>query len=252
MEYTVLKLAQLAGVSSRTLRFYDEIGLLKPAKINSSGYRIYGQAEVDCLQHILFYRELGFSLDKIQEAIHAPNFDKTEALKQHHDQLLEKKEQLEALISNVQKTIAAQEGRVKMSDKEKFEGFKQNLIDENEVKYGKEVREKYGDDAVNSSNEKLKNMSRSDYEEVTRLEKEVVDTLLEAYKSGDATSQVAQKAAELHRQWLAFFWQDYSKEAHMGLAQMYVDDERFRDYYDKHQLGLAIFLRDAIREYTNV
>ncbi|MXQ55144.1 MerR family transcriptional regulator [Shimazuella alba] len=252
MEYTVLKLAQLAGVSSRTLRFYDEIGLLKPAKINSSGYRIYEQKEVDCLQQILFYRELGFSLDKIQEAIHAPNFDKIEALKQHHDQLLEKKEQLEALISNVKKTIAAQEGRVKMSDKEKFEGFKQNLIDENEVKYGKEVRGKYGDNAANSSNEKLKNMSQSDYEEVTRLEKEVMDTLLEAYKSGKPISQVAQKAAELHRQWLTFFWNDYSKEAHMGLVQMYVDDERFRDYYDKHQPGLAKFLRDAIREYTNV
>jgi DNA-binding transcriptional MerR regulator len=251
MEYTVLKLAKLAGVSSRTLRFYDEIDLLKPAKINSSGYRIYGQTEVDCLQHILFYRELGFSLDKIQEAIHAPNFNKTEALKKHYDQLQKKKEQLETLISNVKKTIAAQEGGIKMSDKEKFEGFKQDLIDENEAKYGKEVREKYGDDSVNSSNEKLKDMSQSDYEEVTRLEKEVIDILVKAYKGGDPTSKAAQKAVDLHRQWLTFYWNEYSKEAHMGLAQMYVDDKRFSDYYDKHQPGLAKFLRDAIREYTH-
>src|SRR3954465_2372197 len=98
MEYTVQKLGLLAGISTRTLRYYDEIGILKPARINSSGYRIYGQAEVDRLQQILFYRELEVSLDRIKEIIADPAFDGAAALKEHRKKLLEKKKQLEVLI----------------------------------------------------------------------------------------------------------------------------------------------------------
>lgn len=252
MEYTVQKLARLAGISARTLRFYDEIDLLKPARINSSGYRIYGKEEVDVLQQILFYRELGFPLNQIQEIMQSPEFDRAQALKKHRVQLLDKKKQLETLIFNVERSIAAQEGRITMSDKDKFEGFKQKLIDDNEMKYGKEIREKYGDETVSKSNEKMKNMSQADYEAVTSLEKEVIEKLLEAYHSGDPASQIAQKAVDLHKQWLMHYWHDYSLEAHMGLAQMYVDDERFTAYYDKHQAGLAVFLRDAVQVYTEV
>lgn len=250
MEYTVQKLARLAGISARTLRFYDEIDLLKPARINSSGYRIYGKEEVDMLQQILFYRELGFPLNQIQEIMKSPEFDRAQALKKHRVQLLDKKKQLETLIINVERSIAAQEGRITMADKEKFEGFKQKLIDDNEMKYGKEIREKYGDETVSKSNQKMKNMSQADYETVTSLEKEVIEKLLEAYNSGDPASPIAQKAVDLHKQWLMYYWHDYSLEAHMGLAQMYVDDERFTAYYDKHQSGLAVFLRDAVQIYT--
>src|SRR6478735_5387324 len=117
MEYTVQKLASLAGVSTRTLRYYDEIGILKPARINSSGYRIYGQAEVDRLQQILFYRELGISLESIKEIVTVSSFDGAAALREHREKLLEKKEQLEMLIANVDKTIAVTEGRMNMSNK---------------------------------------------------------------------------------------------------------------------------------------
>jgi DNA-binding transcriptional MerR regulator len=132
--------------STRTLRYYDEIGILKPARINSSGYRIYGQKEVDRLQQIMFYRELGVSLENIKDIVTSPSFDGAAALKEHHEKLLEKRNQLDLLIANVEKTIALTEGRINMSDKEKFEGFKKNMIDENEKKYGKEIREKYGRD----------------------------------------------------------------------------------------------------------
>ena len=88
MEYTVHKLARIAGISARTLRYYDEIGLLKPARINSSGYRIYGKAEVDRLQQILFYKELGVSLDLIREIIYSPSFDSLIALYEHRPRLL--------------------------------------------------------------------------------------------------------------------------------------------------------------------
>ena len=91
MEYTVQKLSRLAGVSSRTLRYYDEIGILKPARINSSGYRIYGQMEVDRLQQILFYKELGVNLKDIKEIINLPTFDGIAALRQHRQKLLEKR-----------------------------------------------------------------------------------------------------------------------------------------------------------------
>lgn len=252
MEYTVQKLARLAGVSARTLRYYDEIGILKPARTNSSGYRIYGKEEVDRLQQILFYRELGVSLDRIKDIVTSPSFDRAKALREHREKLLLKREQLDLLIANLDKTIALTEGRTSMSDKEKFEGFKQKLIDENEKKYGEEIREKYGKDAVERSNRKVKNMTQEQYDAVTKLGEEVMATLAEAFKTGDPAGELAQKAADLHKQWLSFFWDSYSKEAHAGVAQMYVDDERFTKYYDKEQPGTAKFLRDAILIYAGM
>ncbi|MDX1772292.1 MAG: MerR family transcriptional regulator, partial [Planococcaceae bacterium] len=246
MEYTVQKLGKLAGVSPRTLRYYDEMGILKPARINSSGYRIYGQEEVDQLQQILFYRELGVKLEVIKELITSPSFDATQALRTHRSQLLDKRAQLDQLIANVEKTICTKEGTMTMSDQEKFEGFKQKLIDDNEQTYGKEIRDKYGDETVNKSNAKMKNMSQAQHNEVTRLTQEIKDKLEEAFKQGEPSSALAQEVAELHKQWLMFYWNEYSKEAHAGLAQMYVDDERFTAYYDKEQPGTAAFLRDAI------
>ncbi|MGG6312742.1 MerR family transcriptional regulator [Paenibacillus macerans] len=252
MEYTVQKLGRLAGISTRTLRYYDEIGILKPARMSSSGYRIYGQREVDRLQQILFYRELGMSLEDIKAIVTDPSFDGTHALREHRKQLLDKRKQLDALIANVEKTIASQEGRITMNNQEKFEGFKKQMIEDNEQKYGREIREKYGDDTVDKSNRKLMNMTEEQYEEVTRLANEVNATLAEAFKTGDPAGELAQKAADLHKQWLTYYWSEYSKEAHAGLAQMYVDDERFKAYYDAEQAGTAEFLRNAVHIYTGM
>lgn len=252
MEYTVNQLAKMAGVSPRTLRYYDEIGLLKPARISSSGYRIYGREQVDRLQQILFYRELGVELDKIKDIMNSPDFNELEALKAHYEKLLEKREQLDLLIKNVSKTILSKERSMKMEDREKFEGFKKNLIDENEKKYGKETREKYGNEAVEKSNRKLMGMTQEDYEQLKKLEEEFINTLNEAYKTGNPKGELAQKAADLHRQWLCFFFDEYSKEAHVGVCQMYIDDERFRNYYDKYTPGAVEFLRDAVLAYTGL
>ncbi|MDA8441714.1 MAG: MerR family transcriptional regulator [Peptococcaceae bacterium] len=250
MEYTIQKLASLGGVSTRTLRYYDELGILKPARINSSGYRIYGQAEVDRLQQILFYRELGVSLDNIKEIVISPSFDGTKALQQHRAELLAKREQLDLLIANVDKTIASREGRSSMSDTEKFAGFKQQLVAANEAKYGPEVRGKYGDEIVNRANAKVEGMSEAQYAALNKLRDELNTALRAAFQTGDPAGKVAQKAVDLHRQWLSFYWDNYSKEAHAGVAQMYVDDPRFLAYYDAIQPGLAVFLRDAVRVYT--
>lgn len=250
MEYTVQKLSKIAGISTRTLRYYDEIELLKPLKINSSGYRIYGQNEVNKLQQILFYRELGISLENIKNIINSPTFDSLSALKEHHNKLLAKRKQIDLLIENATKTIALREGKYIMTDLEKFEGFKEKIIDENEKNYGTEIREKYSEDVINQSNKKLKSMSKKDYDDWQNLSAEIISKLKKAFETGDVSNEISQEVARLHHKWLSYTWNTYSKEAHAALAEMYVADERFTSYYDKEQPGLAKFLRDSIVFYT--
>jgi DNA-binding transcriptional MerR regulator len=249
MEYTVNKLSKMSGVSARTLRYYDEIGLLKPVRTASSGYRIYGQNEVDRLQQILFYREFGFPLDEIKKIISVPGFDREQAFENHLAELNKKRERLDALIYNVTRSISAMKGEIFMTDNEKFEGFKQSLIDENEQKYGEEIRKKYGDAAVSESNAKLKGLTKRQYDEGERLRLLLEETLKTAFETNDPASEAAQKACDIHRQWLCVFYPRYSKEYHRGLGEMYVTDERFRANYDKIAPGCTEFFRDAINIY---
>ncbi len=240
----------MSGVSTCTLRYYDQIGLLCPKRV-SNGYRIYGKEEVDLLQQILFYRELGVSLEEIGHILKDPKYDKSRALEGHLSELLLRKNQIDMLINNVLKTISSLKGETIMSDNEKFEGFKKKMIDDNEEAYGKEVREKYGDDVVNASNAKIKGMTKEQLDRVEELRIECENLIKLAFEKGDPASDEAQKACDLHRQWLCFFWNDgmYSKERHKGLAEMYVADERFTAYYDKIAPGCTKFLRDAINIY---
>lgn len=249
MEYTINKLAKMAGVSTRTLRFYDELGLLSPARVSSNGYRIYGQQEIDLLQQILFYRELNVPLEDIKKIMISGDFDRESALLQHLTALRCKRDQLDTLIRNLEKTIKSAKGQLKMNDNEKFEGFKQKLIDDNERQYGAEVKTTYGEDTVNASNVKIKGMTKEQYVEVEKLSLELNEALKAAYEQGEPAGTLAQKACELHKRWLCYFWPSYSKEAHAGLGQMYVDDARFTAYYDKIAPGCALFLRDALQLY---
>lgn len=250
MEYTVSKLAKMAGVSNRTLRYYDQIGLLKPARINSSGYRIYGQEEIDLLQQILFYRELEASIDEIKSIINQPAFNQVNALKSHYDNLQQKRAHLDKIIATVEKTIANKKGEISMKDNEKFEGFKEKAINDNEQKYGEDIRTKYGDTVIDKSNKKFMGMSEEDYNAFTKLEEEINNLLPKAYKTGDPASGLAQELAAKHQAWLIYTWPNYSKEAHAGLAEMYVADESFTAYYDEHVKGGTKFLRDAIMVYV--
>lgn len=249
IEYTINKLGKLAGVSTRTLRYYDGIGLLKPERINSSGYRIYGPKQTERLQQIMFYRELGVELGRIGEILSAPGFEKQKALKGHLEALKARRTRLDALIENVEKTISAEKGELAMTDKERFEGFKKSRLEENEKKYGAEIREKYGEETVGKSNAKFMNMTKEQYDEMERLSAELNETLKAALIKGDPASELAQKACALHKRWLMCTWDSYTKEAHKGLVQMYVADERFKAYYDNIAPGCAEFLRDAIMIY---
>lgn len=251
MEYTIQKLAKLSGISTRALRYYDQIGLLKPARLSSSGYRIYSDPQVSRLQQILFYRELGVGLGEIGKILDAPGFSASEALRRHRELLLQKRARLDLLILNVEKTLACEKGEASMTDSEKFEGFKEKMIERNEQRYGKEIREKYGNEAVDQSNKKILGMTREQYEQFQSLEQELNRVLLEAFQSGDPAGETAQHAAELHRQWLSCTWTQYSPEAHAALVRMYVEDPRFTAYYDRRQPGLARFLRDAVEIYTD-
>jgi len=251
MVYTVNKLSKLSGVTTRTLRYYDEIGLLKPERVGENGYRIYGQVQVDTLQQILFFRELGFALDEIKEIISSSDFDRKAALQHHLTSLLAKKHQIEALVENVSKTLSAMEGEAIMNDSEKFIGFKNKIIEENEKLYGNEVREKYGNEAVNASNAKLAGMSQEQWKMQNDLSNEIAEALKAAMEIGDPSCDAAQKACDLHRQWVSMFWKTgtYSKGAHLALAEMYVADERFKAYYEKIADGAAEFFLSAMKIY---
>lgn len=249
MEYSINKLAKLAGVSTRTLRYYDEIKLLSPKRISSNGYRVYRQKEVDLLQQILFYRELNLPLDEIKSIIWSKDYDGITALQGHLSALKTKREQIEFLIANVEKTISASKGEITMNDKEKFEGFKQKMLDENENQYGQEIREKFGDAMIDDSNAKMMGLTADQYEKIQELSRQTNDSLKIAFEQGDPSSELAQRVCAMHKEWLGYFWNHYSKEAHLGLAQTYVDDPRFTKYYDAIAVGCAEFLRDAIKIY---
>lgn len=251
MEYSVQQLARLAGISARTLRYYDQTGLLKPARIAENGYRVYGGAEVDALQQILFYRELGVPLKEIGAILHAPDFDRVRALSGHLSALRQKKDRVERLIQAVTRTIEDLKGEREMNDAEKFEGFKQGLLDDNERAYGQEIRQAYGEAAVEKSNARLKGMSEADWQQAKSLSAAVNEGIQRAMVQGDPAGEAAQQACDLHRQWLCMYWPEgqYTKQAHLALAQMYCDDERFTAYYGAIAPGAAAFLLEAMKVY---
>jgi len=251
LEYTIQKLARLGKISTRTLRYYDEIQLLKPKRINSSGYRIYGTAEVDRLQQILLYRKLGLAIADIKKIVADPDFDEEQALQDHYQALLNKRQELDSLIQTVDLTIRSRQGGTKMNDEQKFVGFKQESLQENETKFGAEIRKKYGDQEVEAAYEKFSNLTKEQYDKMLALNEQVFQLLAKAMETKDPRGDLARDLAKAHQQWLTYTWPNYSKEAHASLAEIYVADERFTAYYD-HQVGTgaARFLFEAIQAYT--
>jgi DNA-binding transcriptional MerR regulator len=245
MHYTIKQLAELAGVTTRTLRWYDKLGLLRASR-QDNGYRIYDPNAVDRLQHILFYRELGLPLEDISSLLHSKDYSPTSALREHLAALRERRGHLDQLINTVERTIDATEKGEPMSDTEKFAAFKQKSLRDNEEKYGAEIRERYGEDVVKASNAKFAGLTQRQWEESEALRMRLETTLAEALKQGDPASETARQAARLHKEWLGFFLPNYSPELHKGLAQMYVDDPRFKANYEKIAPGATEFLRDAI------
>ena len=247
MEYSIQELSRLSGATTRTLRWYDQIGLLKPSRVAESGYRYYGGAEVDRLQDILYYRALGVELARIKECLDDPSFDRLAALRNHLAALEAERERLEQLIRSVKDTIGAEERNEIMRDEQKFEAFKQRAVAHNEEVYGAEIRSKYGDQEVDEANAAVMNLTQAQYQEWTNLGREIQERLEAAVQAGTSPeSEAGREITALHRRWLTITGTPYDPAKHRGIAELYVMDERFTGYYDKQVPGCARFLRDAI------
>lgn len=236
----VKEVADLVGISVRTLHHYDEIGLLTPEKTTSAGYRIYSDKNLETLQQILFFKELGFPLKKIKEIIDNPSFEYQEMLEMQHKMLIEKKKQLEKMIATIEKTIQHSKGEIQMSIQEKFDGF-----DFSKNPYEEEARKRWGDKAVDEANENVKNMAPFDQGKMI----EVYGKLAAARYLSPDSKEVQEAIGEWYQ--LLNKIGHYSPEAFKRLGQMYVDDERFTKNIDKFGEGLSVFMRDAMAVYAD-
>jgi len=251
MEYTIGELAALAGITTRTLRFYDQINLLKPSKLRPNGYRVYTETEVDKLQQIMFFRTLQISPKTIKGILDFPGYEVIKTLEEHSKKLTEQKEILDLLINNANNTISNIKGDIKMSDKDKFEGFKKKLIEENEKTYGEELKAKYGERTFKESNSKFAGLTQEQFNTTEEIAVQFSKALIDAAIAGDPSSDIAREACHLHKEWLSYFWSSdmLTPEAHIGLAQMYCDDSRFAENMKALANGGAEFFKTALENY---
>ena len=253
MEYTIKQLSDLSGVTPRTLRWYDQLGLLRPGRLTDAGYRIYGPPEVDRLQEILFYRELDFSREDIRRLLDDPAYDRQTALQSQLAELLARRERLDRLILTITQTIESSKGGRIMSDHEKFEALKRRTVEENEARYGRELRSAYGDATIDRANARVLALSEEEHRQWQELGRSIQEALAEAVQSGaDPAGAEGQRIAALHRQWLSFSWERYAPQAHAGLVRLYTQDPRFTAYYDRDVPGCAAFLERAVLAWLDL
>ncbi|MTB64175.1 MerR family transcriptional regulator [Streptococcus sp. zg-86] len=251
MTYSIRKLADLSGVSTRTLRYYEEIGLLLPSRKMDSGYRFYGEKEINTLQQILFFKERGFELKQIKNLLTSNNTDTLAHSEDHLADLKAKKKRIEAMIDNLERTIQTEKGTQTMTTEEKFQAFKEQKIAENEAQYGAELRKNYGEEAIEQANQRFANMSAETYKHWQELDQKIKALLLQAIEEGWTTDRKeSQKIVQLHKEWLQIADKHYTPEKHIGIAQLYITDDRFTAYYDKELNGCAAFLTESINHWV--
>ncbi len=247
MTYSITTLSKLSGISSRTLRYYDEIGLLPPAYTDKTGCRYYENKQVNLLQQILFYKVRGFCLSDIHNILYQEDFDILQALENHLLSLQKQQNQLTQMIQTVQKTISDQKGEKTMQDTEKFMCFKEQVISAHEATYGTELRKQYGHAEINATHEKIRNMTMADYERFQNLKHEIQIQLEQAVLQNiSPKSETAKRIVVLHKEWLGMTLQEYQTNIHKGITMLYTQDTRFTAYYDKNVSGCAAFLQNAI------
>lgn len=239
MKLQVKEFAELTGVSVRTLHYYDEVGLLKPAVVDkNTGYRFYNEESVLRMQEILFYRELDFSLKCISDILSSPGYDREKALREQKVMLTMKKDRLERLIASIDNAI---EGDYDMNafDNTKFEAYK------------KETKERWGNsDAYREYSEKTKDYSRSRFDDLAAGLDAIFAEFSECLRSGEiADGEAAQALVEKLKSYISGNYYTCTNEILAGLGQMYTADERFRGNIDKHGEGTAAFAGDAIKAY---
>ena len=239
MKMQIKEFAEITGVSVRTLHYYDEIGLLKPACVDEfTGYRYYDECSILRMQEILFYRELDFSLKSIRMILASPDYDKNKALKEQKHLLTLKKERLERLILAIDEAVKG-ENVMKAFDNNEIENYKA------------EVREKWGNtDAYKEHTEKTKNYSGDKW---NKLAEEMNDILAEFAVSvkngGEPDSDEVQSLVIALQNHITENYYHCTNEILEGLGQMYIADERFKNNIDKHADGTAQFISKAIKIY---
>lgn len=248
MAYTVQQLGALAGVSVRTLHHYDAIGLLKPARVERNGYRMYEDRELLLLQQILFFRELDFSLEAIKRILNRPDFRIEKALKEQRALIEAKKNRLTNLIQTIDQTLKKITRKETMSDKSLYDG-----LSESEVKALKaEAKERWGHtDAYKQSQERYGSLSKEEKEAIGRAGEELLGEIVAAMRAGGKPeSEAVQVLIARHYDSLRNFYEP-SMEMYRGLAEMYVGDPRFAAFYEKRAEGLAQFMRDSMIAYCD-
>lgn len=251
MSYKVKEVADIVGISVRTLHHYDHIGILKPESVSPAGYRLYTDNNLERLQQILFYKELEFSLEEIKSILNSPGFNSKEALEAHKKLLLEKKSRLERIIQSVDNTIYSIEGGIKMDNKEMFKSFDMSVIEEHRKKYAEEAKQKYGDsDAYKESSKKTSKYTKEDWARIMAKKEEIDDKIIANMDKGPANEVVQEAVAEI-RQHITDNFYNCTLEIFRGLSDLYVEDHRFTENIDKKKSGYAKFLREAMQIYCD-
>ncbi|GCD43958.1 MerR family transcriptional regulator [Streptomyces paromomycinus] len=244
MSYSVGQVAGFAGVTVRTLHHYDEIGLLVPGERSRAGHRRYGDADLDRLQQIMFYRELGFPLDEVAALLDDPDADPREHLRRQHALLSARIGKLQAMAAAVEHAMEARKMGVNLTPEEKFEVFG----DFDPDAYADEVRERWGgSDAYKESQRRTASYTKEDWKRLTEEFDAVHRKMAGVMASGrPADSAEAMDVAEEHRRFISSGYYDCSYEMHTCLGEMYVADERFTATYEAIRPGLAVYMRDAM------
>jgi DNA-binding transcriptional MerR regulator len=241
--HTVGEVAKLARVSVRTLHHYDEIGLLEPSGRTESGYRLYTDRDLERLQQVLFFRELGFALEDVTRILRDPAFDRKQALLAQRAMLVEKGKRLEAMVALVDRTLESL-GKGQVMDAEQiFEG------DFEPGAYEEEAKERWGrTDAYAESKRRTARYTKDDWGRMRQEAEGIAQELAEVFGAGATAEEArATELAERHRLHIDRWFYPCSREMHVALGEMYVADPRFAEHYDRREPGLSQFVRDAIR-----
>jgi MerR family transcriptional regulator, thiopeptide resistance regulator len=241
--YTVGRVADLSGVTIRTLHHYDEIGLLSPSGRSAAGYRLYEDSDLERLRRVLFYRELGFDLTEISTIIDDPLTDALGHLRRQRGLLTERIGRLSAMVEAIDYEMEARTMDIRLTPEERFEVFGEFRPED----HAEEAERRWGDtESYKESNRRVSGYKKEDWQRLKAEEEEIRNRLADAFESGLAPeSEEAMTAAEAHRQHISRWFYECSHEMHRGLTDMYVTDERFRSNYDATTPGLAAFIREA-------
>jgi MerR family transcriptional regulator, thiopeptide resistance regulator len=242
--FTVKQIAHMAGITPRTLHYYDQIGLLKPSRVGENGYRYYGEEAMLRLQQILLYRELELPLDEIKTIMVSREFDTLGALENHREELRKRIHQMERLIKTVDKTILHLKGKHSMSEKQFFEGFSE----EQQAEYEKEAMQMYDPETVRASKARWRSYSAAEKQRIGEEGNAAYAALLESMPKGPGSPE-AQAGVELWRKHMEYFWVPNDEQL-LGLTELYNEDPRFKKNYDRIDPQLADFIREAVKIYV--